>query len=288
MTSPKISLLFLWFVVFTVSLAGCSVSQNNADLIRLGQLKDQAFAGDTESQYQLGVHYTTSTQWRWDKARGYGWFREAADGGHADAQYMVGMCYLLGEGVAQDGTVAVTWLAKAAQKGHRRSQYQLGQLYLDGNGTGKDLLWGRYWLEQAAWAGHPHARLVLAALFSKGVGGQKNSAAAWAWLVRAKRSGIDEANAALEKMTSALSETEKQRGRHLLKTAAKTDHTGLYLIPKIRYLQAKLNQIGFSAGVEDGSRGVQTRSAVQQYLLKKELPRETSIDQLIASLRGSH
>ncbi|MBN1957162.1 MAG: sel1 repeat family protein [Desulfuromonadales bacterium] len=81
------------------------------------QLKNQALSGDPESQYQLGIHYTTNGQWTWNSARGYGWFLEAAESGHVDAQYMVGMSQLLGRGTEQDESGALVWLIRAAEQG---------------------------------------------------------------------------------------------------------------------------------------------------------------------------
>lgn len=265
-------------------ITSCSVSQNNSDLVHLRTLKDQAYSGDPVSQYQLGIHYTTSEKWRWDKARGYGWFFKAAEAGHADAQYMTGMSLLLGQGVSQDEKAAEVWLALAAEQGHRRSQYQLGLHCLGGKES--DSIWGRYWLEQSAWADYSEAQFLLAALFKKGLGGQKNLSEAWAWLKRAVQNKNKDADTALKKITPTLTQTETQRGIKLLKVAEKKGPKGLYLKPQIRYLQTMLNRMGFAAGPEDGESGQQTQKAIRLYLQKKELPRDTSIDQLIGYLRG--
>lgn len=280
-------LLFLWLGFSILVLSSCSVLQNNSDLIHLRNLKDQAFAGSPEAQYQLGIHYTTNGQWDWDKARGYRWFLEAAEAGYPDAQYMVGMSQLLGRGTTQDEAGAVIWLTRAAEQGHSRSQYQLGQAYLNGTGTVKDTPWGRYWLEQAAWAEHPQAQFLLAALFKAGLGGQKNLSEALFWLRRSDKNGNKEAEIAVRKMEPTVSEEEKQRSYKLLKRIGKVGQDGLYQVPKVRYLQTRLNAMDFAAGVEDGEYGSMTQQAVDQYLQNKELPRDTSIDALIRYLRGT-
>ena len=162
----------------------------------------------------------------------------------------------------------------------------MGQAYLNGTGVKKDSLWGRYWLEQAAWSGHSQAQFLLAALFKKGLGGQKDIPEAWAWLKRSGQNGNKEAEAVLPKLTLSLTETEKQRGRQLLKKTERVPPGGLYQAAKVRYVQASLNEIGFSAGGEDGEYGPATQRALARYLQKKELPGDSSINRVIRSLRG--
>ena len=277
-----ICLVFLFPFLFS-----CAVPQNNADLIRLRTLKDHAYAGDSESQYQLGLYYTANNKWAWDKARGYGWFLDAAEAGHADAQFMVGMSHLLGQGAKQSDTEAVRWLTNAAKQGHSRGQYQLGKLYLDGTGVDPDVLWGRYWLEQAAWGGHAPAQFMLAAIFSKELAGEKNLPAAWAWLSRAAQAGHSEGKTALQNLTPTLSSAELADGRQLLVKNEKKEADRLYRRSKIRYLQSRLNANGFAAGREDGLAGSQTEEAILRFLQQKKLPPDMTIDQLIAYLRGS-
>jgi len=280
-------LFWRWLLLLLSFLSGCAGSLSNADLIRLRSLKDQAYAGDALSQYQLGMFYTANARGAWDRSRGCSWFRDAAEAGHADAQYMVGMCHLLGQGATQSDVEAVNWLTRAAGQGRSRGQYQLGKLYLDGTGVKADLPWGRFWLEQAAWGGHAPAQFLLAAVYSKGLGGEKNLPAAWAWLSRAAQAENADAKAALQNLTPTLSATELAAGRQLLAGSEQPAVDRLYLRPKIRYLQTMLNAAGFVAGPEDGLSGTRTTAAIAEFLRQKKLPADTTIDQLIAYLRGS-
>jgi len=268
-------------------LLSCSTPQSNSDLVYLRKLKDQAFSGNNESQYQLGIHYSTKGKWNWDKKRGYGWFLDAAKGGHADAQYMVGMNNYLGVGTRKNLTKAIVWLERASKQGHARSQHQLGQIYLNGSGVGKDPSWGRYWLEQAAWAKHSDAQFYLAALFKSGVGGQKNLAESWNWLKRAEMNGHKSASKALQNLARTLDVNQRNAGGRLLHKTGLVDPDGLFLSPKIRYLQTVLNNRGYNAGREDGETGPATAAARQSYQQKNKLPRNTTIDQLIVHLRGN-
>lgn len=281
-------LLRLYLLFFVFLLASCTPAPNNVDLIHLRQMKDQAFAGDPESQYQLGIHYTVNDQWGWDESRGYNWFLDAAEAGHTEAQYMVGMGRLLGRGTDKDTAGALTWLSRAAEQGHGRSQYQLGQAYLNGDGTEKNQMWGRYWLEQAARSNHPEAQFLLAALFRRGIGGQVNRPESWLWLKRAEQNGHKNAGAALQKLTDELSKEEKSTANQLANQIKSTDSKKLHPKPKIRYVQTVLNQRGILAGPEDGHYGSVTRQATEKYLQQKKLPRNTSIDRLIEVLRGKN
>lgn len=278
---------YFYLLGLLLLLFGCSGTQNKADLLRLRQLKDQAFSGQAESQYQLGIHYTTRGQWDWDMARGYGWFLDAAESGHVDAQYMVGMANLLERGTAQNTEKAITWLTRSAKQGHPRSQYQLAQIYLNGRGVDVDILWGRYWLEQAARANHPDAQFLLSALFRKGIGGSIHRPEALAWLNKAAQNGHKEAQKALPKLTSELSKKERQQANDMdLQDNLKgQDH--LATTPKVRYIQATLNLKAFFVGADDGIMGIKTRQAVDQFLQKNKLPRDTAIDQLLLYLRGN-
>ncbi|MBN2792102.1 MAG: hypothetical protein JXQ81_06310 [Desulfuromonadales bacterium] len=106
-------------------------------------------------------------------------------------------------------------------------------------------------MEQAAWGGHAQGQLLLAALFKKGLGGRENPAEALVWLKRSAQNGNREAERALQRLARTLTATEQEQAGRLLKKVAKADRNGLYQIPKVRYIQAQLNAMGFTAGDED-------------------------------------
>ncbi len=284
--TSKSWLLLAGFLSFALLLASCTAVTSGSESSYLKQLTDRAFAGDQESQYLLGIHYSLNSQQSIDKSRGYSWFMEAAETGHSDAQYMVGMGKLLGRGTSKDQKGARIWLSRAAEQGHGRSQYQLGQIYLNGDGVEKNQARGRYWLEQAANSNHPEAQFLLAALFRQGIGGQVNRPEAWRWLKRAEQNGNKYATVALKKLTRELSAQEQEIARQLLTRTESRDSKGLYTAPKVRYLQSMLNQQGFASLVEDGRYGPLTRQAAEKYLQQKNMPPDTSIDLLIEYLSG--
>lgn len=273
--------LFLCF-----NFIGCAPPPPQVDLLYLRELKEHAYSGNAQSQYQLGIHYTLNSRWPWDLARGYQWFLDAAEAEHLDAQYMVAMAKQLGRGTGKDTLGAIAWLEKAAKQGHPRSQYQLGLTYLNGNGVEKEQIWGRQWLEQAAHHNHRDAQILLAALFRKGVGGTANEIEAWRWLQRAEAGGHPAAKRAKDRLTPRLTAAERQKATTLNQRRQHPDNNGLFAMPQWRYLQAALNNLGYHTGSEDGLKGPNTQAALSKYLTENKLPRDIRFAELLEHLRG--
>ena len=268
--------------------SGCSLHGRATDKQGFRALEERAYAGDPQSQYQMGMRYTIDGQSAWHLARGYRWFVTAAENGHADAQYMAGMGKLLGRGTLYDEEGAVEMFRQSAQQGQQRAQYQLGLAYLNGRGVVKDRPWGRQWLEQAAWNGHMQAQFMLGALFAKGVGGQENLAEAWRWLEKSRLSGQAQSAVALKRLEESMSPTDLHTGKLLLAQQPRLDKDRLYANPRLRYVQTMLNRIGYQAGVEDGLPGPRTDNAMAAFRRANKLPRETQILQLVEYLRGKY
>jgi len=276
------------YFLFLCVACSCALPGSVADTERFRLMQNQAQAGDVESQYQLGMQYTLNGQYAWDRIRGYRWFVDAAEKSHADAQYMVAMGKLLGRGTLSDLEGAIQSFRLAARQGQERAQYQLALAYLNGTGVAKDKPWGRQWLEQAAWHDHWDAQFMLGALFAKGVGGQESLGEAWRWVVKSRAGDQDRAEKALKRLQERMSASDKMTGERLFEQQPELDLDGLYASPKFRYLQTMLNRLGYSAGIEDGLFGSSTDAAVNSFVRKNKLPRETQPLQLIEFLRGNH
>lgn len=279
---------FIMFIsVSILLLLGCAQSSGVSQTLQIQELQQKAYAGDLDSQYKLGMHYTVNGKLNWDFTRGYKWFLSAAEQGHVDAQYMVGMNKLLGRGTDLDREGAVDFFSFSAEKGHTRAQYQAGNAYLNGAGTEKDSPWGRQWLEQAAWNGHKYAQFLLAALFSGGVGGQPNNAEAWRWAKKASQNGLERADKALQNLEEKMSVEELTNGKNILQKESQFDGKlhKLHKTPRIRYIQTVLNQRGYDAGIEDGMEGLRTRSAVAKFVRLNNLPQNIQMSDLSDFLR---
>lgn len=284
MISHRLTAAMTLFLIFT----GCSLPGHVPDKERFRVLEERAYAGDPESQYQLGLQYTIDGQWAWHRVRGYDWLVTAAENGHADAQYMAGMGKLLGRGTLYDEDGAVKMFRLSSQQGQARAQYQLGLAYLDGRGVAQDRPWGRQWLEQAAWNGHMQAQFMLGALFAKGIGGQESLAEAWRWLEKSRLSGQAQSEMALARLQKSMTSPDRMAGKVLLAQQPRIAKDGLYANPRLRYVQTMLNRIGYLAGIEDGLPGPRTDAAMAAFLRANKLPRETQIMQLVESLRGKY
>lgn len=266
-------------------LSGCAMpgSLERPDLV--SKLETLAENGDADSQYKLGLLYTIESQWILDHNRGYRWFLAAAEQGHAEAQYMAGMAKLNAIGTFFDRKGSVSFFRSSAQQGHARAQYYLAKAYLNGAGVKQDKTWGRQWLEQAAWGGHKEAQFLLGALFAGGVGGQANNAEAWHWLKKAVDNKHQLAEPALENLSKRLTAGELAQAKVLL-AQPEPEGRSPYKRPRMRYVQSVLNQLGYSAGDEDGLPGSKTMSAFADYVQEYKLPRETRVLQLVEFLRG--
>jgi TPR repeat protein len=259
-----------WPIVFALlvtALTGCVTSGNPIEDWRTTDaLKTQAEAGDTESQYLLGMRYTNGRGVFRDDVTAVDWFRRAAASGHADAQFMLGAAYAAGRGVPSDARRAIAWYRKAAEQGQARAQSRLGDVYLHGHEVPADRMWGARWTGMAAEQGHAEAQFQLAALHSQGLGVPRSWFSAVVWLQRAEQAGISEAAAGLATARSKLADADY---RAALARADKWSPTprlrGVANRPTLLYVQHALNRLGFNAGYPDGILGPLTKDAIERY-----------------------
>lgn len=90
------------------------------------------------------------------------WAKRAAEGGDARGMHAYGMYLYEGLGGNQDGPGALTWLTRAAEKGLVDSQYNVAKLYETGEqGIGQDLSQAYKWYLIAARAGDGDAQAAV-------------------------------------------------------------------------------------------------------------------------------
>lgn len=61
------------YLLLVCVVYSCALPGSVADTERFRVMHHQAQAGDVESQYQLGMQYTLSGQYAWDRIRARGW-----------------------------------------------------------------------------------------------------------------------------------------------------------------------------------------------------------------------
>jgi hypothetical protein len=83
------------------------------------ELRERALAGDAESQYQLGLHYSLGRGVARSLPEAGRWFREAARAGHALAAYRLALLAMRGLGLWEhkDFVAAHRWFSLAAAQG---------------------------------------------------------------------------------------------------------------------------------------------------------------------------
>ena len=101
--------------------------------------KNQAREGDSESAYQLGLHYSgeTSTELNWDYA--VYWFYHAALKGHQKAQMALSLLMKKGVGLPMNEEESRRWLNKAADSGFTPAQVRIAEALERGDGRPQDL-----------------------------------------------------------------------------------------------------------------------------------------------------
>ena len=82
--------------------------------------------GDAETQFALGLKYSSGDEASQDLPQAVRWYRKAADQDHALAQFNLGLMLADGQGTPQDDTAALIWIRKAAEGGDPGAQFSLG------------------------------------------------------------------------------------------------------------------------------------------------------------------
>ena len=96
-------------------------------------IKNEAFAGDAESQFRLGnLYYYKESLVENDEVKAAYWWNEAALQGYVRAYNNIGICSKDSEGVNKDLKLAVEWLKKGAEAGESYAQYNYGNVFLEG------------------------------------------------------------------------------------------------------------------------------------------------------------
>lgn len=153
-------------------------------------LREQANAGDAESQFQLGLRLITGqSDDKASKAQGAAWIQKAAKQDYEKAMHVLGELYEQGVGVAQNDKLAVEWQTKAAEKGLPEAQVKLAILYDAGKGVEKDESIAAEWAMKAAAQGHAGGQTLYALKLVRGEGVPKNASKAAVWFLRAAQQG---------------------------------------------------------------------------------------------------
>lgn len=135
----------------------------------------------------------------------------AAARGNPHALFNLGLAHRQGRGVPEDRDRAEDFFRRAAEKGHAPARTYLGIL-LARRGEEAEAI--KMWRESAA-AGDAHARYMLGIRHFNGRDVPKDLPRAYAYMTLADEQGLSQAERALARMETTLSEADKVRGRSL-------------------------------------------------------------------------
>lgn len=121
----------------------------------------QAYEGDRDAQFKIGVLFTVDQFNSADYQQAVYWYKQAARQGHVLAQYNLGHQYLSGAGVTPSEKEAMSWWLKAAELDHPLAQFNVGRGYYLGIGLDKNLAQSEYWFKRAAMNNEPKSIDVL-------------------------------------------------------------------------------------------------------------------------------
>lgn len=274
-TQPRLSWLPLTIAILLAILLSSCAYLPSVSSPAIADLTKSANAGDTESQFQLGMRYASGTGvWQSDSVS-MTWLEKAASQGHADAAYLVGIGYYTGQGVGQDYHQAARWFQRAADKGQARAQYQLAAAYMNGQGVPRDQAWGARWYGKAAYQGHSNAQFSLGVAFARGLGLPVHPVQACRWLLEAARSTQfdDRKRAVKDKVCNGLSLSQRQRATQLAdRWTPRPVDLGYTDPPTIFYIQYRLSRLGYHPGHPDGYWGPMTEQAGNRFLRDAGVP----------------
>jgi TPR repeat protein len=206
-------------LVFTVLLLlSAAVFQLRAEQSETGrkqveELKAKAEAGDADSEYQLGVRYSSGDGVPKDSAKAVKWYRKAADQSNVQAKTALGYCYATGQGVAKDDAEAVKWYRKAAEQNFAQAELNLGNCYANGQGVAKNDAEAVKWYRKAAEQNFAQAQISLALSYALGQGVAKDYVESYRWTLLAASQGDKDAKETMTILENNMSREQIAEGQ---------------------------------------------------------------------------
>jgi putative methionine-R-sulfoxide reductase with GAF domain len=115
-----------WFAAGSEATAAAAAPQTRPTAATSPEeLQRLAASGDAESQYWLGIRYSTGANGVQNDVEAAKWFRLAAEQGHVQAQALLGSWYWSGRGVPKDLSKAYLWASLAWAQGDENSKMRL-------------------------------------------------------------------------------------------------------------------------------------------------------------------
>ena len=157
---------------------------------RVNKIKNAAFDGDEQAQFELGAMYEIGAELEQNEEDALKWFEKSALQGHSEACWRLGRLLQKGSTLIQNDASAFYWYQLAAMDGHTDSQYEAARYHESGSIAPQNQFEAEYLYTKAAEAGHIDAMVALADLKLRIVGPNRVSGN---WYKTAARAGRAEA-----------------------------------------------------------------------------------------------
>lgn len=150
-----------------------------------------------------------------DNPEGVVLLKQAATIGYAPAQLQLAGLYQDGtKGVTADPVEARVWMKRAAESGDVRGMHAYGMYLLQGVGGAADTTEAVIWMTKAAELGLVDSQFNIAKLYETGEGGVRvDPLEAFKWYLIASRAGDGDAQAAVDRLRTVLSVTDRGKAR---------------------------------------------------------------------------
>lgn len=156
----------------------------------INDLIAKAHAGNTQAQFELGLHYLDGELVRRDVTKAAELIRSAATQNYPEAAATLGYMYMEGVGVENNPAEAIRWLTIDAEKNNNAwAQFNLATLYRRGEGTSVDYTQARHWYLKAAEQGYISAFENLGLIYERGLDVPQDYLEAFKWYMEAAEYG---------------------------------------------------------------------------------------------------
>ncbi len=244
---------------------GVALRRRGADTEAVARFREAAEEGHAAAAYELAQAYREGRGTEQDDAKAAHWFATAAERGDPRAQYLLGAAYYGGAGVGQDYQIAAFWLGKAAVQGHVRAQFLLAVAFANGRGVAQDPAWAARWYGKAARQGHREAQFTYGLILATGRGLPRDPHQAYTWLTIAAAGGYDRAEEPRRSVAGQLTPAEIAAAEVTAERFVPSPNTTFADPPTVKYVQHKLNAMGFLSGPVDGIFGTRTHAGIRAY-----------------------
>jgi TPR repeat protein len=186
-------LAFTILLLLSAAAFQLPAQQTEIDRKQVEEVKAKAEAGDADSEYRLGLRYSSGNGVPKDSTKAVKWYRKAAEHNLPEAQYNLGVSCAKGQGVAKNEVEAVKWFRKAAEQEFAEAQFALGFSYYHGEGVPKNIAEGVKWYRKAAEHNLGKAQYNLGLSYTTGQGVAKDEVEAVKWFRRAAEQNLSRA-----------------------------------------------------------------------------------------------